>query len=142
MSSRIKPFEHPDQVHEHVVQIQHLGRQQLLPTESQQLISQACSAFGGVADAFHIRRQRMAGPANDARSIRCSDDAREQVVEIVRYAARQTAIASIFWAWRSCSSRRLRSLMSRAMPWTPTGFPCRSISRLLTSKVRRWPFLG
>ena len=47
--------------------------------------------------------------------------------------------ASIFWAWRSCSSSARRSLTSRAMPWTPTGRPATRISREATSSETRRP---
>ncbi len=41
----------------------------------------------------------------------------------------RTPIASIFCDCRSCSSRFLRSVMSRAIPWIPHGKPAASRSR-------------
>jgi hypothetical protein len=61
-----------------------------------------------------------------ADQVRVDADAAEEVVEIMRDAGGQPAIASIFWAWNSRFSSSRRSVMSTTQPMKPRKVPVAS----------------
>ena len=73
------------------VQVEHLGRDDLLAAEGEQLTGQVGRAFAGVQDLRERLRERIARREPVDASPAVADDDRQQVVEVVRDAAGQPA---------------------------------------------------
>jgi hypothetical protein len=113
---------------DHVVEVEARGLQHLLAAEGEQLPREARGAVGRGGSPRIRARSCCRRAAPRARISALPRIGGEQVVEVVRDAAGQPADASIFCAWRSCSSPR-GVLALRAAQSTRSTRPARSLRR-------------
>ena len=83
--------EHPHQADEDLVQVDHLGLHHLLAAEQQQLAREAGGSRRGQLDLFHVCTQRVGGGQVLQDEIAIAEDHAQDVVEVVRDTARQSA---------------------------------------------------
>jgi len=103
-----------------------------LPREAEELLRQvgppARRLVDDVGRVVHLRP----GLGIELQELRVADDAGEDVVEVVRDASREGAIASIFCACRSCSSL-WRSASSLRRSASSAAFRCVTSSTIATA---------
>ena len=86
-----QPLQHRPRAIDDVVQVQHRRLQLLLPAEHHELSRQVGREFRRLADGVHLRGARIARREVVRKHLDVPDDGRQQVVEIVRDAARELA---------------------------------------------------
>src|SRR6266436_1944913 len=86
-----QPLEHGLHAGHDAVQVEHLGRQHLLAAEGEQLARERGGLVGSLADAFRVLAQRMVRREAPQDQVAVAPDDHEQVVEVVRDAARELA---------------------------------------------------
>ena len=100
--------EHAAHVGDALVEHDDFRREDLPPAEREQLSGQRRRAIGRVEDLLDVGLERRAVQLLQ-QQLGIAADRGQQVVEVVRDAAREPPIASIFCACRSCSSSWLRA---------------------------------
>ena len=108
-----EPIEHRVQVADDAVDVEHGGRQHLLSAEGQKLARERRRLVGGFPGALGMGAERILGGQPPQNQLAVAADDHEQVVEVVRDAPASLPTASIFWAWRSCSSVWRRASSAR-----------------------------
>ena len=86
-----QPPQHRGQARHQLIQVQHPGLQDLRPAVSQQLLGQRCRALAGLQDLLRRVMIRIARLQRVQDQLAVARDDGQQIIEIVRHAARQHA---------------------------------------------------
>ena len=73
------------------VERDHAGAEQLSPAEGEKLAGEACRPVPRISDLLDVRAYRVARPKLLQDQVTIAQDSSQQIVEVVRYAARQPA---------------------------------------------------
>ena len=134
-------LQHPGEAGHDRVQVEVTRLQDLLATEQQQLPRQIRRALGSGLQLLQSLLHRRGQPLTLLHRLGLQQDHREDVVEIVRHAAGQRPMASIFCDWRSCCSSSRCSVTSRELRATTLSPQKSAMPRPIDCSMRHEPSL-
>jgi hypothetical protein len=106
-------LDHADEAADDLAEIEDGRYEHLLAAESQELARQGGGALARMLNLLHLCPCLVVEVGMDQKAIAVAEDRGQKVVEVVRHAAGELAHASIFCAWRSCSSSSRSFVTSR-----------------------------